>query len=130
MNVQMNVIPHQQQRYDTAGDWWLDVERDTLKINISFLGDWKMEACLGIHELIEAIRCMADRVDQTLVDQWDLNFKGKGEPGDDPNAPYHRQHVQASIVERTLARQLGVDWSKYEQKLEELVYVDETKTRG
>ena len=129
MNVQMNVIPHQQQRYDTAGDWQLDVEKDTLVINISFLGDWKMEACLGIHELIEAIRCMADRVDQNLVDQWDLNFKGKGEPGDDPAAPYHRQHVQASIVERTLARQLGVDWQKYEQKLEELKYEHEATNR-
>ena len=129
MNVQMNVIPHQQQRYDTAGDWQLDVEKDTLVINISFLGDWKMEACLGIHELIEAIRCMADRVDQNLVDQWDLNFKGKGEPGDDPAAPYHRQHVQASIVERTLARQLGVDWQRYEQKLEELNYEHEATNR-
>jgi hypothetical protein len=129
MNVQMNVIPHQQQRYDTAGDWRLDVEKDTLVINISFLGDWKMEACLGIHELIEAIRCMADRVDQNLVDQWDLNFKGKGEPGDDPAAPYHRQHVQASIVERTLARQLGVDWQRYEQKLEELKYEHEATNR-
>ena len=129
MNVQMNVIPHQQQRYDTAGDWLLDINTDTLVINVSFLGDWKMEACLGIHELIEAIRCMADRVDQNLVDQWDLNFKGKGEPGDDPNAPYHKQHVQASIVERTLARQLGVDWSKYEQKLEELKYEHEAANR-
>ena len=129
MNIQMNVIPHQQQRYDTAGDWRLDVEKDTLVINISFLGDWKMEACLGIHELIEAIRCMADRVDQNLVDQWDLNFKGKGEPGDDPAAPYHRQHVQASIVERTLARQLGVDWQRYEQKLEELKYEHEASNR-
>jgi hypothetical protein len=72
---------------------------------------------------------MADRVDQEAVDQWDLNFKGKGEPGDDPAAPYHKQHVQASIVERTLARQLGVDWSKYEQKLEELQYEHEAKTR-
>ena len=129
MNVQMSVIPHQQQRYDTAGDWLLDVNTDTLVINVSFLGDWKMEACLGIHEYIEAIRCMADRVDQNLVDQWDLNFKGKGEPGDDPNAPYHKQHVQASIVERTLARQLGVDWSKYEQKLEELKYEHEATNR-
>jgi hypothetical protein len=129
MNVQMNVIPHQQQRYDTPGDWLLDVNTDTLVINVSFLGDWKMEACLGVHEYIEAVRCMADRIDQTLVDAWDLNFKGKGEPGDDPNAPYHRQHVQASIVERTLARQLGVDWSKYEQKLEELKYEHEASNR-
>jgi hypothetical protein len=127
MNIVVNVIPHQQQRYDTCGDWRIDSNTDTLVINISFLGDWKMEACLTLHEYVEAIRCMADRIDQNVVDQWDFNFTGKGEPGDDPKCPYHRQHLEATKAEHSLARQLGVDWALYDKKIEELVYVNETK---
>lgn len=119
MNIVMNVIPHKRQRYNTVGDWQVNHTADTLIFNISFLGDWKMEACLFIHEYVEAVRCLADGVTMESVDIWDLNFKGEGEPGDDPKAPYHKQHVEASKVERVLARQLGVNWQEYENKLEE-----------
>jgi len=36
-----------------------------------------------------------------------------GEPGDDPRAPYYREHQFASGMERLMAAELGVDWQQY-----------------
>jgi hypothetical protein len=38
-------------------------------------------------------------------------------PGDDPRAPYHKQHVFAENIERLLAAELGVDWSAYDKEV-------------
>jgi len=132
--VSIETIPHNNQRYETCGDWQFDHIHNRLIIKVSDLGDWKMEACLAFHEMIEAIRCESDGITEHQVDVWDSNFKGDGEPGDDPKAPYHKEHVEATRCERVMARQLGVDWEKYEKKLNSLVYkgvlnVDETANR-
>ena len=42
------------------------------------------------------------------------------EPGDDPRAPYHREHEFAGCVERLLAHELGIDWNDYEDALDAL----------
>lgn len=42
------------------------------------------------------------------------------EPGDDPHAPYNKQHQVASVCERALAFFLGVNWGDYEREVEEL----------
>jgi DNA polymerase elongation subunit (family B) len=39
------------------------------------------------------------------------------EPGDDPKAPYYRQHQIATAVERLLAVELGVDWGAYDREV-------------
>lgn len=120
MRTVIEVIPHEQQRYNTIGDWYLDRENDVLHIKVSFLGNWKMEYLIGEHENIEANLCLAAGITDHDVDVWDTNFKGEGEPGDDPKCPYHRQHLTATHIERELARRLKVDWQEYEQKIEEV----------
>jgi hypothetical protein len=35
------------------------------------------------------------------------------EPGDDPRAPYYREHQFASGMERLMAAELGIDWQQY-----------------
>ena len=41
--------------------------------------------------------------------KWDEN----AEPGDDPRAPYKTEHCLAEIIERLVARELGVDWKQH-----------------
>jgi hypothetical protein len=40
------------------------------------------------------------------------------ELGDDPKAPYHRQHVAAGWFEQKLADFLNVDWGVYAREVE------------
>jgi hypothetical protein len=41
------------------------------------------------------------------------------DPGDDPAAPYHREHVIANALERVVAILLFVKWSTYNRTLDQ-----------
>jgi hypothetical protein len=118
MKFSIEVIPHKDQRYETAGDWfWTG---DNLTIKVSDMGDWRYNATVAVHELIEALLCKHDGISQDAVDEFDIDFEKNrtqddtSEPGDDPAAPYHRQHCLATSVERMLIAELQVPWQIYD----------------
>jgi hypothetical protein len=117
--VTIDLVEHTEQRYDTVGDWEV-TPGNTLKISVSHLGNHNMQVLVAVHELVEAILCFHRGVLPADVDKFDINFDGKGEPGDDPQAPYHREHVFATQVEQMLAQELGVDWDVYERRIDAL----------
>ena len=130
MQITIETIPHENQRYPTVGDW-LFVEPNHLRIRVSELGDWRKEAAVIVHELVEAILCRNDGVSEEEVDEFDMgrlawlkergiNPSLAGEPGDHGAAPYHRQHCIATAVERMLIAALGVPWAEYDAAVEAL----------
>jgi hypothetical protein len=119
MRIVIESIPHEDQRYPTVGDWWVD-EAGTWQIRVSELNNEKMAFLVGLHELVEMACCLSDGVTQESVDLFDKHYAGEGEPGDDIEAPYWTQHQQASSVEQTLAAWLGVDWDEYDRAIERL----------
>jgi hypothetical protein len=132
MKILIETIPHSEQRYPTVGDWqWeqgtgpagfegLSEERAVLHIRVSQMSDWRYEALVGLHEAIEALLCKHAGVSEAIVDAFDMNFKGEGEPGDDSGAPYYSQHQNATTMETILAGWFGVNWSKYDDEVNSL----------
>lgn len=122
--ISIQFIPHSQQLYDTPGDWQA-VEDVELSIQISQLPQ-QFELLLAIHELVEAWLCYFDHVTTQAVDSWDMGTKwaerGFAEPGDDPLAPYHAQHLKALEIEWHAARVLGIDWEAYSAALASLTH--------
>jgi hypothetical protein len=126
MKITIETIAPAEQRYDTCGDWVFDKDLN-LRVYVSNLGDWKMEACIAVHELIEALLCKARRISQKEVDEFDRQH-GEGlwnsdtvaEPGDDPNSPYRAEHFFATTIERLLATELGISWQEYAEKIDGL----------
>lgn len=122
--VLIRSIPHQDQRYDTVGDYY-EMEGlggKFLSISVSQLEDRREVMLIAIHELIEWALCQAKGITNEEIDKFDFAFKdylGR-EPGDDPRAPYFHQHQVASVVERLLAAELGVDWEEYSKHCGEL----------
>ncbi len=116
--ISIRAIRHDEHRYETAGDWY-DAPDGTLAIRVSDLGDPRFTTLLAIHELVEALLCRFRGIPVEAVDAWDQAY-ADGEPGDDPRAPYHREHRFAELVERLLAHELGVDWAEYEAAGERL----------
>lgn len=114
LQVRLRVIPERQQRYDTVGDWlWND---NTLEIRVSREAvdkDPRYAMLVFVHELIEALLCRATGVSAAQVDAFDMSHPQAEEPGADPSAPYHRQHMAAEVAERALAEQVGVKWKDY-----------------
>ena len=123
MKIIIETIPHNQQRYNTIGDWFPDSEPSPLpggtpiaviRIRVSAMANWRHEALVALHELAEVILCMNDNITPKLVDDFDMSFNGP-EPGDDPQSPYKRQHCFATAVERLACAAMGVDWFEYER---------------
>jgi hypothetical protein len=122
MKITIQTIPHSEQRYPTVGDWiWIN--DDELMIAVSEMPDWRHVALVAVHELAEVLMCKQAGITQKQVDDFDIDFESKrvkgneDEPGDDPAAPYVKQHCIASGIERVLAAELGVSWKLYEQEL-------------
>ena len=141
MKISIETIPHHLQRYDTCGDWVFEHEtniascvesirdnkplpelEEILKINISETGNEDSNFLIAVHELIEAYLCKKAGITGEQVDQWDMNFKSEGEPGDDPYCPYRNEHTIASYIEVQTARYLGISPEKHEGNIKALVY--------
>jgi hypothetical protein len=125
MNINAKVIEHDKHRYPTVGDWWVD-DKNVLQIRSSRLSDARYEQLIILHELIEALLCLQDGVDEEAVTQFDIEFEAKRlpgnveEPGDCVLAPYYKQHQIAMQYEKQLAETLGVNWEAYEKEIESL----------
>ena len=126
-NVKIEVISHNQQRYETCGDW-IFIDENTLLIRVSDLKDTKFNMLVAVHELIEALLCKFNEPEITgkEVDEFDFHFEeargenDNSEPGDSPEAPYHEQHKTATVIEMALASALKVSWEQYEKRINEL----------
>lgn len=125
MDVTIKTISHETQRYPTPSDWTWD--GDSLTILVSDMGDWKKEMCVAYHELFEALACRADGVAQKQVDDFDMEFEKNrapgdldSEPGNQPTAPYFKQHQAAMNPELWLAFHLGLDWNEYDDTIKNL----------
>lgn len=121
MKIIIETIRHEDQRYITVGDWFFEKD-GTLRIKVSDMKNWKYEFLVAYHELIEVMLCKDRKISQKSVDSFDINFEkereqGKhgleDEPGDDPKAPYRKEHFFATNIERLTADELGVNWEKY-----------------
>jgi hypothetical protein len=119
VNICLSTIPHKKQRYPTVGDWI--VARGRLRhIFISDMDNEDYAFLVGIHELIEAWLCLKRGISQKDVDKFDMDFEqnrdfgDESEPGDSRKAPYFVEHQFATMVERMLATELGIDWDLYD----------------
>lgn len=117
MKIEIKIIPHAAQRYPTLGDWFFEPRGNILKIRISRCPDRRAEIGLIVHELVEALLCEHNGVTEREVDAWDLTHLDDPDPGSNPNAPYHSEHMTATAAEKTVIDDLSLSWQKYEEIL-------------
>ncbi len=126
LRICIEVIPHSQQRYDTVGDWGFDSD-GTWRIWVSgATGRVDDQVLIAVHELIEMALCVKHGITAADVDAFDLAWQphdGLTEPGEDPQAPYFREHLFASSIEQVLADEMDLSWAKYEERVAALAWV-------
>ena len=121
MNIIIKVIPETEMRPEVNGaDWFFD-EAGDLQVRVSPMSDWRYETLLGLHEAIEAVLCKHNGVTQAQVDAFDLEYDKTHtfdvNAGDDPAAPYRREHCFATAAERMICAELDVCWETYDREL-------------
>jgi len=127
MNTHIISIPHREQRYSTLGDYWTDRD-DATHIVVSAMPDWRHEFLIALHELVEEALTRHRGIAEERIMAFDVDFNRRREeagyeprdPGMEPDAPYHREHVAATALEMLVADMLGVKWSDYERACEEV----------
>lgn len=109
--IRAMVHPAKFMRYQTAGDY---LETATgWHIFVANLPDWRMEACLLVHELVEMILTTHNGIAWQDIDNFDIDNQQLDDPGACPKAPYHKEHLAAEVIEKQLALLLGIEWDKY-----------------
>ena len=127
-----------------VGDWIL--QGRTISVAVADTGNWRCNFLLALHEAVEARLCVRHGVQQVVVDEWDQRYAARRarqlfearasglvdaqfaaevwpeEAGDAPMAPYHREHVWATHVERVASLLLLVRWQGYERVLRRMVH--------
>jgi len=122
MKITIETIPHEDQRYETVGDWMFNSLGD-LFIRVSDMGDWKKEFLVALHELVEVALCKDRGITQEQVDAFDKAFEANraegnhDEPGHDGKAPYRKEHFIADIVERLMCSEFGMVWKEYDDTI-------------
>lgn len=135
MSIYFNAytVPHSEQRYDTVGDWRIMApEHDpyvALVVHVSDLKDWRMEALIAVHELVEALLCKHRGITQAEVDAFDMAHPDAEEPGILHDCPYRDEHVTATEIESRLSRELDVDWLEYCKRITALGKEEESDGR-
>jgi hypothetical protein len=119
----MKVIPHAEQRYDTIGDYWEDAD-GTWQFRVSDLGDWRYNYTVLLHEFLEYALTKQAGISEQSILNFDLavpvNSPYADDPGFDPAAPYHKEHVFADSIERLMAPGLGITTRNAEVAMEAL----------
>lgn len=125
MDIDIKTVPYEQMRYETVGDWHFD-KHGNLHIIVAKMPDVRFEQLVAYHELTEALLCRQRGVAQEAVDKFDGLFEAErkvgkhgeaDEPGDDPRAPYHKEHIFATAAEHAMAAEMKVDWDAYEKAI-------------
>jgi len=96
--IDIKLIPHLKQRYDTTGDYY---EKDSvLHVRVSKAKDLDVWSDV-LHELVEYFLVKMEEISIAEIEKFDKKYTGKREePGDDPEAPYHAEHMFAKEVEK------------------------------
>lgn len=135
MDYRVYSLKHSSQDYPTVGDW--KVRQGKLReIKVSDMMNDDYAFLVGLHEQIEAWLCLKHGVKQSVVDAFDKGYEAArekrikspcgckptktSEPGHDSHAPYGEEHKFAEKIERMVAKELEIDWDKYNETVENL----------
>lgn len=129
LSIYIKTIAHEKQRYPTVGDWFFEREGpDNIKlvVLVSDMNNPWYEYLVAQHEQLEAMLCLKRGILEKDVNAFDIAFEEKRtegnveEPGDDPAAPYYKEHQYSTLIERGLALELEIDWRIYDQTVSAL----------
>jgi hypothetical protein len=101
---------------DNVGDYL--VEDNELIIGVKKYKEKKWRYITLIHELIEALLVTDRGILIDSIGEYDEKFiedKRKGQQGEQKDCPYHKEHMFATKIEKLLAKELNVDYEKYNE---------------
>jgi hypothetical protein len=100
-------------RYPTCGDWLFNKDGHLHVTVAEHEKNDRSAFLVALHEMVEAYLCKEAGIEEEAVSKWDIDNPALEEPGDHPDAPYHKEHMVATQVEKIVAEALGHDWNDH-----------------
>ena len=127
INFQYKVIPSTWFDYNSAGNYAVDLDGNII-LFVAKMENELYEDLVKVHEIIEVILILKrgikisdiDKFD--MVDVFELDQKNSDDPGVSKLAPYHKEHMFATKIEKLLCKELELDWETYDQSFDKLKY--------
>ena len=123
-DINIKFIPQSEHRPvdmigQTVGDYW--ETENSIEFRITQFDNPSYSQAIALHELIEKFRNNQLSITDVSVDAFD---SGPGadldDPGMSPDAPYHKPHTEADVIERLFIVLSGNDWVEYEAAIDNL----------
>ena len=113
--IRYKSIPHKSQRYKTFGDYWI-TKRGNWEIRVSEMkADY--EFMVLVHELIEFYLTQKRGISEPSITYFDTHEgKDSDDPGTIKSAPYHKEHMFATKIEKLICKELGISWTDYDKE--------------
>jgi hypothetical protein len=112
-DIIIRFVPQSQQTYETLGDYW--DKGDHVLFHISDTGNDNYNRAIMHHELWEYFEMIKRGVTAEDTCVFDIANPNADDPGMLPDAPYHREHCQADVIERMCIVMSGEDWALYDE---------------
>ena len=93
-----------------VADWY--EKKGIVKIDTAEEQGFDSALAVAMHEIIEKALCDRAGITCEQVDLFDLQCHDY-DPGCNPAAPYHHQHMAALKVERAVCKALGLSWKQH-----------------
>ena len=107
--------PHEEQDYDTAGNYWEGFDCDEYRASKLPQG-WRAELAVFVHEMVEFQLCKEAGIKEPDIAYFDTHGgKDSDDPGTMKSAPYHSQHQTATSIEKYIIKKLGLNWDEYDK---------------
>lgn len=122
-DIVIKTIPVEEQRYNTAGDYW---ETETeIHFRISKQQDERSEVAILLHEVTEFFLTKQQGISEEEITAYDLDWEERfkrgdvkaDEPGMENDCPYKDEHETSLMIEKIFCWAAGIDWKKHDEQL-------------
>lgn len=107
-DIVIRQIKYKDQQYDTVGNYRKVANGNLIEVSKlkGYVKDDDELAAVALHEMVEMLLCIKRKIKFKDIDNFDIAFKGDGEPGNEKDAPYHKEHRFADMMEQLFLNEL------------------------
>jgi hypothetical protein len=106
-------------RYVTVADWYLaPYDGGVRMVDVVQTGNPTSDMALFLHEATEQDACTRLGITGEMVDAYELAYTGPHKnPADDPDAPHHKPHVIAMLIEKLFVNLSETNWEDHDTRV-------------
>lgn len=121
LHITMDAVFIKQHRYASIDDYkdptiigdWINFHT-----TVADMGNTDYEFLVFMHAIIEQYLCWKHGIKDKQITKFDMDHPEFDDPGNEDEAPYHKEHMIANDIESMLSVALGVDWKKYSMAID------------